>query len=190
MLVLHNSSQVSNIRRGGDKRQTGRAKCGRQDTCKNSKVCGSPLSPCTVFNPWLGTTFRAITCPKSRLLARYFTSSRPAGTTGAAFFTRALSSMPRNRCQGIDPQEMIVIFMAQLHPPGDLTLDRLVNELACQAVSHCWLRFWSVTGNRFPELIRSWGTNRGSSGETLARLWCFVRSITAPRTNASPGPHD
>ena len=35
----------------------------------------------------------------------------------------------------IDPKEqMIVIFMAQLHPTGDLTLDRQVNELAYQAI--------------------------------------------------------
>ena len=36
----------------------------------------------------------------------------------------------------IDPKEqMIVIFMAQLHPTGDLTLDRQVNELAYQAIN-------------------------------------------------------
>jgi CubicO group peptidase (beta-lactamase class C family) len=35
----------------------------------------------------------------------------------------------------IDPKEqMIVIFMAQLHPTGDLTLDRQVNKLAYQAI--------------------------------------------------------
>ena len=35
----------------------------------------------------------------------------------------------------IDPKEqMIVIFMAQLHPEGDLTLDRQVGELAYQAI--------------------------------------------------------
>ena len=35
----------------------------------------------------------------------------------------------------IDPKEqMIVIFMAQLHPTGDLTLDRRVNALAYQAI--------------------------------------------------------
>jgi CubicO group peptidase (beta-lactamase class C family) len=35
----------------------------------------------------------------------------------------------------IDPKEqMIVIFMAQLHPTGDLTLDRKVNTLAYQAI--------------------------------------------------------
>ena len=35
----------------------------------------------------------------------------------------------------IDPKEqMIVVFMAQLHPAGDLTLDRQVNELAYQAI--------------------------------------------------------
>jgi hypothetical protein len=35
----------------------------------------------------------------------------------------------------IDPKEqMIVIFMAQLHPTGDLTLDREVNALAYQAI--------------------------------------------------------
>ena len=35
----------------------------------------------------------------------------------------------------VDPKEqMIVIFMAQLHPTGDLTLDRLVNQLAYQAI--------------------------------------------------------
>jgi len=35
----------------------------------------------------------------------------------------------------IDPKEqMIVVFMAQLHPTGDLTLDRQVNELAYQAI--------------------------------------------------------
>ncbi|MBZ5664609.1 MAG: beta-lactamase family protein [Acidobacteriia bacterium] len=36
----------------------------------------------------------------------------------------------------IDPKEqMIVIFMAQLHPTGDLTLDRQVNQLAYQAIN-------------------------------------------------------
>ena len=36
----------------------------------------------------------------------------------------------------IDPKEqMIVIFMGQLHPTGDLTLDRQVNELAYQAIN-------------------------------------------------------
>jgi CubicO group peptidase (beta-lactamase class C family) len=36
----------------------------------------------------------------------------------------------------IDPiEQMIVIFMAQLHPTGDLTLDREVNVLAYQAIS-------------------------------------------------------
>jgi len=36
----------------------------------------------------------------------------------------------------IDPKEqMIVIFMAQLHPTGDLTLDRQVNELAYAAIN-------------------------------------------------------
>jgi CubicO group peptidase (beta-lactamase class C family) len=36
----------------------------------------------------------------------------------------------------IDPKEqMIVIFMAQLHPAGDLTLDRQVHELAYQAIN-------------------------------------------------------
>ncbi|HEX4785914.1 MAG TPA: serine hydrolase domain-containing protein [Candidatus Sulfotelmatobacter sp.] len=36
----------------------------------------------------------------------------------------------------VDPKEqMIVIFMAQLHPTGDLTLDREVNVLAYQAIS-------------------------------------------------------
>ena len=36
----------------------------------------------------------------------------------------------------VDPKEqMIVIFMAQLHPTGDLTLDRQVNELAYQAIN-------------------------------------------------------
>ena len=35
----------------------------------------------------------------------------------------------------IDPQEqMIVVFMAQLHPTGDLTLERQVHELAYQAI--------------------------------------------------------
>jgi CubicO group peptidase (beta-lactamase class C family) len=35
----------------------------------------------------------------------------------------------------VDPKEqMIVIFMAQLHPTGGLTLDRQVNELAYQAI--------------------------------------------------------
>lgn len=35
----------------------------------------------------------------------------------------------------IDPnEEMIVIFRAQLHPTGDLTLDRQVNEPAYQAI--------------------------------------------------------
>jgi len=36
----------------------------------------------------------------------------------------------------IDPKEqMIVVFMAQLHPTGGLTLDRQVNELAYQAIN-------------------------------------------------------
>jgi len=36
----------------------------------------------------------------------------------------------------IDPKEqMIVIFMGQLHPTGDLTLEQQVNELAYQAIS-------------------------------------------------------
>jgi CubicO group peptidase (beta-lactamase class C family) len=36
----------------------------------------------------------------------------------------------------IDPKEqMIVVFMAQLHPTGELTLDRQVHELAYQAIS-------------------------------------------------------
>jgi CubicO group peptidase (beta-lactamase class C family) len=36
----------------------------------------------------------------------------------------------------VDPKEqMIVIFMAQLHPTGDLALDRQVNELAYQAIN-------------------------------------------------------
>lgn len=36
----------------------------------------------------------------------------------------------------IDPKEqMIVIFMAQLHPTGDLTLDRQVNQTAYQAIN-------------------------------------------------------
>jgi len=35
----------------------------------------------------------------------------------------------------IDPKEqMIVIFMGQLHPTGGLSLDRQVNELAYQAI--------------------------------------------------------
>ena len=35
----------------------------------------------------------------------------------------------------VDPKEwMIVIFMAQLHPTGGLTLDRQVNGLAYQAI--------------------------------------------------------
>jgi CubicO group peptidase (beta-lactamase class C family) len=36
----------------------------------------------------------------------------------------------------IDPKEqMIVIFMGQLHPTGDLTLDREVHTLAYQAIN-------------------------------------------------------
>ena len=36
----------------------------------------------------------------------------------------------------IDPKEqMIVVFMAQLHPTGDLTLDRQVHELSYQAIN-------------------------------------------------------
>jgi CubicO group peptidase (beta-lactamase class C family) len=36
----------------------------------------------------------------------------------------------------IDPKEqMIVVFMAQLHPTGDLTLDRQVHQLAYQAIN-------------------------------------------------------
>jgi CubicO group peptidase (beta-lactamase class C family) len=35
----------------------------------------------------------------------------------------------------VDPKEqMITIFMAQLHPTGDLTLDRMVHVLAYQAI--------------------------------------------------------
>lgn len=35
----------------------------------------------------------------------------------------------------IDPKEqMIVIFMAQLHPAGDLSLDRQLHALAYQAI--------------------------------------------------------
>jgi CubicO group peptidase (beta-lactamase class C family) len=53
------------------------------------------------------------------------------GTPGAynwgGFFYTAFS---------IDPKEqMIVVFMAQLHPTGELTLDRQVHELAYQAIS-------------------------------------------------------
>jgi CubicO group peptidase (beta-lactamase class C family) len=52
------------------------------------------------------------------------------GTIGAfnwgGFFYTAFS---------VDPKEqMIVIFMGQLHPTGDLTLDRQVHELAYQAI--------------------------------------------------------
>jgi CubicO group peptidase (beta-lactamase class C family) len=36
----------------------------------------------------------------------------------------------------VDPKEdMVVIFMAQLHPTGDLTLDREVPALAYQAIT-------------------------------------------------------
>ena len=36
----------------------------------------------------------------------------------------------------VDPKEdMIVIFMAQLHPTGDLKLDQQVHELAYQAIN-------------------------------------------------------
>jgi CubicO group peptidase (beta-lactamase class C family) len=36
----------------------------------------------------------------------------------------------------IDPKEqMIVVFMGQLHPSGDLALDRQVDELAYQAIN-------------------------------------------------------
>ena len=36
----------------------------------------------------------------------------------------------------IDPKEdMITIFMAQLHPAGDLNLDRMIHVLACQAIN-------------------------------------------------------
>ena len=36
----------------------------------------------------------------------------------------------------IDPKEqMILVFMAQLHPTGDLTLDGQVHELAYQAIT-------------------------------------------------------
>jgi CubicO group peptidase (beta-lactamase class C family) len=36
----------------------------------------------------------------------------------------------------IDPKEqMIVVFMGQLHPTGDLNLDRLVHVLAYQAIA-------------------------------------------------------
>jgi CubicO group peptidase (beta-lactamase class C family) len=53
------------------------------------------------------------------------------GTPGAyswgGFFYTAFS---------IDPKEqMIVVFMGQLHPTGDLTLDRQVHELAYQAIN-------------------------------------------------------
>ena len=53
------------------------------------------------------------------------------GTPGAyawgGFFYTAFS---------IDPKEqMIVVFMAQLHPTGGLELDRQVHELAYQAIN-------------------------------------------------------
>jgi CubicO group peptidase (beta-lactamase class C family) len=53
------------------------------------------------------------------------------GTPGAyswgGFFYTAFS---------IDPKEqMIVVFMGQLHPTGDLTLDRQVHQLAYQAIN-------------------------------------------------------
>jgi len=36
----------------------------------------------------------------------------------------------------VDPKEdMIVIFMGQLHPTGDLDLDQKVHELAYQAIN-------------------------------------------------------
>jgi CubicO group peptidase (beta-lactamase class C family) len=59
------------------------------------------------------------------------TSLKELGTPGeynwGGFFYTAFS---------IDPKEqMIVVFMAQLHPTGELTLDRQVHELAYQAIS-------------------------------------------------------
>ena len=53
--------------------------------------------------------------------------SSPGAYSWGGFFYTAFS---------IDPKEqMIVIFMAQLHPTGDLTLDRQVHELAYQAIN-------------------------------------------------------
>jgi CubicO group peptidase (beta-lactamase class C family) len=59
------------------------------------------------------------------------TPLRELGTPGSynwgGFFYTAFS---------IDPKEqMIVVFMGQLHPSGDLTLDRRVDELAYQALN-------------------------------------------------------
>jgi CubicO group peptidase (beta-lactamase class C family) len=59
------------------------------------------------------------------------TPLRELGTPGSynwgGFFYTAFS---------IDPQEqMIVVFMGQLHPSGDLTLDQRVDELAYQALN-------------------------------------------------------
>ncbi len=51
----------------------------------------------------------------------------PGSFSWGGFFYTAFS---------VDPKEqMIVIFMAQLHPTGDLTLDRQVHELAYQAIN-------------------------------------------------------
>jgi CubicO group peptidase (beta-lactamase class C family) len=53
--------------------------------------------------------------------------STPGAYSWGGFFYTAFS---------IDPKEqMIVVFMAQLHPTGDLTLDRQVHELAYQAIN-------------------------------------------------------
>jgi len=48
----------------------------------------------------------------------------PAGTYK---FQSLLNSVPS--------QEMIIVFMAQLHPYGDLTLDGQVHQLAYQAIN-------------------------------------------------------
>jgi len=53
--------------------------------------------------------------------------SSPGSYEWGGFFYTAFS---------IDPKEqMIVVFMAQLHPTGELELDRQVHELAYQAIN-------------------------------------------------------
>jgi CubicO group peptidase (beta-lactamase class C family) len=68
----------------------------------------------------LGFGIEGIKAPLSEL-------GSPGAFSWGGFFYTAFS---------IDPKEqMIVVFMAQLHPTGDLTLDRQVHELAYQAIN-------------------------------------------------------
>jgi hypothetical protein len=47
---------------------------------------------------------------------------------------RSPSAVAGNNRPASSKEQMIVIFMAQLHPSGDLSLDRQVNALAYQAI--------------------------------------------------------